>query len=43
MSDLANITVGMSQVIRTTADTDPDAWRRCLTFFPDGLRSPHSG
>jgi AcrR family transcriptional regulator len=39
MSDLASLTFGMSQVIRETAETDPDAWRRCLGFFLDGLRA----
>jgi hypothetical protein len=29
----------MSQVIRESMDVAPEAWRRCLAFFLDGLRA----
>jgi len=29
----------MSQVIREPMEAAPDAWRRCLAFFLDGLRT----
>lgn len=38
-SDLAPLAWGMAQVIRETSAVAPDAWRRCLTFYLDGLRS----
>ncbi|MEU5877999.1 TetR family transcriptional regulator [Spirillospora sp. NPDC047279] len=38
-SDLATLIWAMSQVIRQAMDTAPDLWRRCLSFFLDGLRA----
>jgi len=38
-SDLATLIQAMSQVIQQTIDTEPEAWRRCLAFFLDGLRT----
>ncbi|WP_043626178.1 TetR/AcrR family transcriptional regulator [Nonomuraea candida] len=42
--DLVTLVWAMSQVIREGMDTAPDAWRRCLSFFLDGLHAgaPHS-
>jgi AcrR family transcriptional regulator len=37
--DLAPLVWGMAQVIRESAEVAPDAWRRCLAFFLDGLRA----
>ncbi|GAA4304474.1 AcrR family transcriptional regulator [Actinomadura luteofluorescens] len=37
--DVVTLMWAMSQVIRESADVAPDAWRRCLGFFLDGLRS----
>ncbi|MBB5958079.1 AcrR family transcriptional regulator [Saccharothrix tamanrassetensis] len=39
LSDLTALTWAMSQVIRESAATAPDAWRRCLAFVVDGLRA----
>jgi AcrR family transcriptional regulator len=39
LSDLVSLTWAISQVIRESAATAPDAWRRCLAFFLDGLRA----
>ncbi|MGW0663572.1 TetR/AcrR family transcriptional regulator [Streptodolium elevatio] len=37
VDDLVVMIWAMSQVIRESADTAPDAWRRCLSFFLHGL------
>jgi AcrR family transcriptional regulator len=37
--DLAVLIWAMSQVIRESMDVAPQAWRRCLAFFLDGLRA----
>jgi AcrR family transcriptional regulator len=37
--DLATMIWAMSQVIRESMDVAPQAWRRCLAFFLDGLRA----
>ncbi|MGX9888866.1 TetR/AcrR family transcriptional regulator [Streptomyces sp. NPDC002276] len=37
--DLVTLIWAMSQVIRESMATAPDAWRRCLGFFLDGLRA----
>ncbi|MGR6914477.1 TetR/AcrR family transcriptional regulator [[Actinomadura] parvosata] len=37
--DLVTLIWAMSQVIRESMDTAPGAWRRCLAFFLDGLRT----
>ncbi|WP_141583012.1 TetR/AcrR family transcriptional regulator [Actinomadura sp. WMMA1423] len=37
--DVVPLMWAMSQVIRESADVAPDAWRRCLGFFLDGLRA----
>jgi AcrR family transcriptional regulator len=37
--DLVTLIWAMSQVIRESMATAPDAWRRCLAFFLDGLRA----
>ncbi len=37
--DLSTLIWAMSQVIRESAGTAPDTWRRCLAFFLDGLRT----
>lgn len=37
--DVMTLMWAMSQVIRESADVAPDAWRRCLGFFLDGLRA----
>jgi len=37
--DLVTLIWAMSQVIRESMATAPDAWRRCLAFFLDGLRT----
>jgi len=39
VADLVSLTWAISQVIRESAATAPDAWRRCLAFFLDGLRT----
>ncbi|MBW4717974.1 TetR/AcrR family transcriptional regulator [Saccharothrix obliqua] len=39
LGDLATLTWAMSQVIRESMDTAPNAWRRCLAFLTDGLRA----
>lgn len=36
--DLVIMVWAMSQVIRESADTAPDTWRRCLAFFLHGVR-----
>ncbi|GLY65086.1 TetR/AcrR family transcriptional regulator [Amycolatopsis taiwanensis] len=38
-ADLATLIWAMSQVIRESIDVAPQAWRRCLAFFLDGLRA----
>jgi AcrR family transcriptional regulator len=38
-SDFAMLVWAMSQVIRESAGHAPQAWRRCLAFFLDGLRA----
>lgn len=38
-SDLATLIWAMSQVIRESLGVAPQAWRRCLAFFLDGLRA----
>ncbi|MEV5530899.1 TetR/AcrR family transcriptional regulator [Streptomyces prunicolor] len=38
-ADLVTLSWAMSQVIRESMETAPDAWRRCLAFFLDGLRT----
>lgn len=37
--DMAPLMWAMSQVIRESMDVAPDAWRRCLAFYLDGLRA----
>lgn len=37
--DLVTLMWAMSQVIRESAQAAPQAWRRCLAFFLDGLRA----
>ncbi|MFC7717852.1 TetR/AcrR family transcriptional regulator [Nonomuraea recticatena] len=37
--DLATLVWAMSQVIREAMEAAPQAWRRCLAFFLDGLRA----
>ncbi|MDN3353449.1 TetR/AcrR family transcriptional regulator [Actinomadura sp. DC4] len=37
--DLSTVIWAMSQVIRESMDVAPEAWRRCLAFFLDGLRA----
>nr|WSY53234.1 TetR/AcrR family transcriptional regulator [Streptomyces sp. NBC_00886] len=37
--DLVTLIWAMSQVIRESMETAPQAWRRCLAFFLDGLRA----
>lgn len=37
VDDLVVMIWAMSQVIRESADTAPDTWRRCLSFFVHGL------
>ncbi|MBB4914098.1 TetR/AcrR family transcriptional regulator [Streptosporangium saharense] len=37
VQDLPLLVSAMSQVIRESADAAPQAWRRCLSFFLDGL------
>ena len=37
--DLATVIWAMSQVIRESMEVAPQAWRRCLAFFLDGLRA----
>ncbi|MEV0664142.1 TetR/AcrR family transcriptional regulator [Actinomadura luteofluorescens] len=37
--DVVTLMWAMSQVIRESAEVAPDAWRRCLGFFLDGLRA----
>ncbi|TDD80258.1 TetR/AcrR family transcriptional regulator [Actinomadura darangshiensis] len=37
--DVVTLIWAMSQVIRESMDAAPDAWRRCLGFFLDGLRA----
>jgi AcrR family transcriptional regulator len=39
IADFATLVWAMSQVIRESTDVAPQAWRRCLTFFLDGLRA----
>ena len=39
LPDLVGLTWAISQVIKESAATAPQAWRRCLAFFLDGLRS----
>ncbi len=39
VADLVCLTWAISQVIRESAATAPQAWRRCLAFFLDGLRT----
>jgi hypothetical protein len=39
LADLVSLTWAISQVIRESAASSPDAWRRCLAFFLDGLRT----
>jgi AcrR family transcriptional regulator len=39
VADLISLTWAISQVIRESAATAPEAWRRCLAFFLDGLRT----
>jgi AcrR family transcriptional regulator len=38
-ADLAALVWAMSQVIRESMEVAPQAWRRCLAFFLDGLRA----
>jgi len=38
-SDLATVIWAMSQVIHESMGVAPQAWRRCLAFFLDGLRA----
>ncbi|WP_203993662.1 TetR/AcrR family transcriptional regulator [Virgisporangium aurantiacum] len=38
-ADFATLVWAMGQVIRESVDVAPDAWRRCLAFFLDGLRA----
>ncbi|MEV7009631.1 helix-turn-helix domain-containing protein [Streptosporangium sp. NPDC051022] len=37
--DLITLVWAMSQVIRESMEAAPQAWRRCLAFFLDGLRA----
>ncbi|MGV9308300.1 TetR/AcrR family transcriptional regulator [Nonomuraea sp. NPDC003727] len=37
--DVATLVWAMSQVIRESTGVAPQAWRRCLSFFLDGLRT----
>ncbi|MEV4184003.1 hypothetical protein AB0J28_21500 [Streptosporangium canum] len=37
--DLVTLVWAMSQVIRESMESAPGAWRRCLSFFLDGLRT----
>jgi AcrR family transcriptional regulator len=37
--DLATVIWAMSQVIRESMEVAPQTWRRCLSFFLDGLRA----
>ncbi|MEV0272778.1 helix-turn-helix domain-containing protein [Hamadaea sp. NPDC050747] len=39
VADYAALIWAMSQVIRESAGSAPDSWRRTLAFFVDGLRS----
>ena len=39
LADLVSLTWAISQVIRESAASAPHAWRRCLAFFLDGLRT----
>lgn len=39
LADLICLTWAISQVIRESATVAPDAWRRCLAFFLDGLQT----
>jgi len=39
LADLVCLTWAISQVIRESTDAAPQAWRRCLAFFLDGLRT----
>ena len=39
VADLVCLTWAISQVIRESAATAPQAWRQCLGFFLDGLRT----
>lgn len=39
VQDLVIMIWAMSQVIRESADTAPETWRRCLAFFLHGLRA----
>ncbi|QXJ20881.1 TetR/AcrR family transcriptional regulator [Actinomadura graeca] len=39
LQDLVTLMWAMSQVIRESVDAAPDAWRRCLAFYLDGLRA----
>lgn len=43
MADMATLTKAMAQVIRESAGTAPDEWRRFLTFFVAGLRAEVPG
>ena len=38
-ADFAMLVWAMGQVIRESTDVAPQAWRRCLAFFLDGLRA----
>lgn len=38
-ADFAALVWAMGQVIRESVDVAPQAWRRCLAFFLDGLRA----
>jgi AcrR family transcriptional regulator len=38
-SDLVSLVTAMSQLIHESISTTPDAWRRHLAFFLDGLRA----
>ncbi|RZS37791.1 TetR family transcriptional regulator [Herbihabitans rhizosphaerae] len=39
LPDLATLIWAMSRVITESMDVAPQAWRRCLAFFLDGLRT----
>lgn len=39
VADLVCLTWAISQVIRESAAVAPEAWRRCLAFFLDGLQT----
>lgn len=39
LQDLTTLMWAMSQVIRESMEVAPLAWKRCLTFFLDGLRA----